>query len=55
MDRLTTLDEFLAEGKRKEFDAIAFKEVLAWQLDNAMKEKKNPKRSMAEHKDTSRS
>ena len=30
---LTTLDEFLkAEGKLEEFQAVAVKEVLAWQI-----------------------
>ena len=35
--KLTTLDNFLAEeGKRDEFEAIAVKEVLAWQIEQAM-------------------
>ena len=38
--KLTTLDDFLGEeGKRDEFEAIAVKEVLAWQIEQAMKEK----------------
>jgi hypothetical protein len=38
--RLTTLDDFLGEeGKRDEFEAIAVKEVLAWQIGQTMKEK----------------
>lgn len=35
--KLTTLDDFLGEeGKRDEFEAM--KEVLAWQIEQAMKE-----------------
>ncbi|BCH25390.1 XRE family transcriptional regulator [Mesorhizobium sp. L-8-3] len=53
---LVTLDEFLTEeGKREEFEAIAIKEVLAWQLENAMREKKLSKRQMAAQMGTSRS
>jgi len=38
--KLTTLDDFLSEeGTRDEFEAIAVKEVLAWQIGQAMKEK----------------
>jgi hypothetical protein len=37
-DGLTTLDEFLKEeGKLEEFEAVAIKEVLAWQIVEAMK------------------
>ena len=33
---LNTLDDFLAkEGKREEFEAIAIKEVLGWQIVDA--------------------
>jgi hypothetical protein len=36
--KLSTLDDFLAkEGKREEFEAVAVKEVLAWQIGDAMK------------------
>ncbi|MBX9847446.1 MAG: hypothetical protein K2Z80_37275 [Xanthobacteraceae bacterium] len=36
--KLSTLDDFLTkEGKREEFEAIATKEVLAWQIEQAMK------------------
>jgi antitoxin HicB len=36
--KLTTLDDFLKrEGKLEEFEAIAIKEVLAWQIGEAMK------------------
>src|SRR5262245_58205834 len=39
--RLSTLDDFLAEeGKREEFEAVAVKEVLAWQIGEAMKARK---------------
>jgi len=56
VEGLTTLDEFLTgEGRREEFEAIAIKEVLAWQLENAMKEKKLSKRRLAEQMGTSRS
>jgi antitoxin HicB len=35
---LTTLEDFLeGEGKREAFQAVAFKEVLAWQISEAMK------------------
>jgi hypothetical protein len=31
--KLSTLDNFLAsEGKREEFEAVAVKEILAWQI-----------------------
>ena len=37
--KLTTLDDFLGEeGRRDEFEAIAVKEVLAWQIEQAMEE-----------------
>jgi hypothetical protein len=37
---LTTLDDFLkGEGKLEEFEAVAIKEVLAWQIGEAMKRK----------------
>lgn len=36
-DDLTTLDSFLEDqGVREEFQAVAIKEVLAWQLEQAM-------------------
>jgi hypothetical protein len=39
--KLATLDEFLqGEGKRDEFEAVAIKEVLAWQIMEAMKASK---------------
>jgi len=55
-DGLTTLDAFLAgDGTRETFEAIALKEVLAWQLGNAMKEQNISKRSLAAQMGTSRS
>lgn len=53
---LTTLDEFLAsEGRREEFEAIAIKEVLAWQIAEAMKVQKISRKGLAERMKTSRS
>lgn len=55
-DKLTTLDDFLVEqGTREEFAAIAIKEVLAWQIAEAMKEQKLSQRALAERMGTSRS
>lgn len=54
--RLTTLDDFLGgEGKRDEFEAIAVKEVLAWQIEQAMKEKNISRNNLAQRMKTSRS
>lgn len=54
--RFATLDDFLAdEGKRDEFEAIAVKEVLAWQIAEAMKENKISRSDLAERMKTSRS
>ena len=37
-ESIGTLDAFLEEeGKREEFEAIAIKEVLAWQIADAMR------------------
>jgi len=56
LDGLTSLDDFLiGEGKLEEFEAIAVKEVLAWQFENAMKEKKISRKRLAEQMHTSRS
>lgn len=53
---LTTLDEFLnSEGKREEFEAVAIKEVLAWQIGEAMKAQKISRARLAERMKTSRS
>lgn len=54
--RLSTLDEFLAgEGKREEFEAAAIKEVLAWQIEQAMKAGKLSRSALARRMKTSRS
>src|ERR1043165_580683 len=54
--KLTTLDDFLGkEGKRDEFEAVAVKEVLAWQIERAMKEKKISRNNLAQRMKTSRS
>ena len=53
---LTTVDEWLEEeGWREEFEATAIKEVLAWQLAEAMKSKNLSQRALAEQMGTSRS
>jgi len=52
----TTLDAFLdEEGKREVFEAIAIKEVIAWQIEQAMKEQKISRKRLAEQMHTSRS
>ena len=54
--RGSTLDAFLKEeGVFEEFQARAIKEVLAWQLEQAMKAKKLSRKRMAEVMGTSRS
>ena len=53
---LRTLDDFLIqEGKREEFEAAAVKEVLAWQIGEAMKARKLSQSSLAQRMRTSRS
>ena len=53
---LTTLDDFLTgEGKREEFEAVAVKEVLAWQIAEAMKAQNLSRKRLAERMGTSRS
>jgi predicted XRE-type DNA-binding protein len=55
-DELTTLDDVLkAEGKREEFEAVAIKEVLAWQIAEAMKSQNLSRKRLAERMGTSRS
>ena len=55
-DSLTTLDDFLKEeGKLEEFEAIAVKEVLAWQIAEAMKARNLSRKRLAERMKTSRS
>jgi antitoxin HicB len=51
-----TLDDFLTtEGTREAFQAVAVKEVLAWQIDEAMKAQKLTRKGLAERMGTSRS
>ncbi len=53
---LTTLDDFLKEeGKLEEFEPVAIKEVLAWQIAEAMKAQNLSRKSLAERMKTSRS
>lgn len=52
----STFDSFLeAEGIREEVEAVAIKRVLAWQLEQAMKEQRKTKQAMAKQLHTSRS
>ena len=54
--KLTTLDAFLKEeGKLEEFEAVAIKEVLAWQIGEAMKAQNLSRKRLAERMGTSRS
>ena len=54
--KLATLDDFLKEeGKLDAFEAVAIKEVLAWQIGEAMKAKNISRKSLAERMKTSRS
>jgi predicted XRE-type DNA-binding protein len=54
--KLTRLDDFLEEqGKLEEFEAVAIKEVLAWQLGEAMKAQNLSRKRLAERMHTSRS
>lgn len=54
--KLSTLDAFLAkQGKREEFEAVAVKEVLAWQIGEAMKANKLSRNGLAQRMNTSRS
>ena len=51
----STLDDFLKEeGVLGKFRAVAVKEVIAWQIELAMKDKKLSKNKMAELMQTSR-
>ena|SRR5688572_8083170 len=53
---LSSLDDLLKEdGKLEEFQAVAIKEVLAWQLGEAMKAGNLSRRRLAERMGTSRS
>ena len=52
----TTLDDYLdKEGTRATFQAVAIKEVLAWQIAQAMKSQGLSQKRMAERMGTSRS
>jgi antitoxin HicB len=52
----TTLDSFLEEeGVRDTFQAVAIKEVLAWQIGQAMKDQGLSRKRLAERMGTSRS
>jgi predicted XRE-type DNA-binding protein len=54
-ETLSTLDDFLAqEGTLAEFEAVAIKEVIAWQIAEAMKDKNISQRQLAERMGTSR-
>jgi antitoxin HicB len=54
--RLSTLDDFLKEeGKLEEFQATAIKEVLAWQIAEAMKANNISRNGLATRMKTSRS
>ena len=53
--KLTTLDDFLKkEEKLEEFEAVAIKEVLAWQIAEAMKAQNFSRKRLAERMGTSR-
>jgi predicted XRE-type DNA-binding protein len=52
----STFDSFLdKEGIREEVEAVAIKRVLAWQLEQAMQERRKTKQAMAKQLHTSRS
>jgi antitoxin HicB len=52
----STLDDVLdAEGAREAFQAVAIKEVLAWQIADAMKKQNLSRKGLAERMGTSRS
>lgn len=56
VSELSTLDSFLSDmGKLEEFQAMAIKEVLAWQIEEAMKEQHLSRKRLAERMGTSRS
>lgn len=56
VDGLTTLDDVLAgQGTLAEFQAVAIKEVLAWQITEAMKTQHISQRALATRMGTSRS
>ena len=52
----SSFDSFLEqEGIRGEVDAVAIKQVLAWQLEQAMRKQQKTKQAMARQLHTSRS
>ncbi len=52
----STFDSFLEkEGIREEAEAVAVKRILAWQLEQGMKQQKKTKQAMARELHTSRS
>jgi len=54
--KLSTLDDFLKDdGKLEEFEATAIKEVLAWQIAEAMKANNISRNGLATRMKTSRS
>ena len=54
--KLSTLDDFLKDdGKLEEFQATAIKEVLAWQIAEAMKANNISRNALATRMKTSRS
>jgi hypothetical protein len=54
--KFSTLDDFLKEeGKLEEFEAVAVKEVLAWQIGEAMRKSNLSRKGLAERMKTSRS
>jgi antitoxin HicB len=56
IEGLTSLDDVLAEdGKLEEFQAVAIKEVIAWQITQAMVAGKLSRKRLAERMGTSRS
>jgi hypothetical protein len=55
-NRLSRLDDLLKEeGKLEEFQATAIKEVLAWQIEEAMKANHISRNALAKRMNTSRS
>jgi hypothetical protein len=54
--KLSSVDDFLKqEGRLDEFQAVAIKEVLAWQIEQAMKDKNLSRSTLAQRMKTSRS
>jgi antitoxin HicB len=54
--RFSTLDDLLKEeGKLEEFQATAIKEILAWQIEEAMKANNISRNGLAKRMNTSRS